>query len=181
MPSSMRSLSVTASAYCVSEHFCAAVGGDAEHLIVERVFNAYGNIDAARHHDFSLRLRCPPAWRPCMRAQAPPGAQEHAAEIASDHANHIGEPRMLQRFKRWHAGGFLVARRRLSSAHGQLRLRHPRAARKRTHCGAAMRLATRISSRNASASSSVSTCARLAMKRLFFSSISATARPSMVV
>ena len=44
-----------------------------------------------------------------------------------------------------------------------------------------MRFAARISSRNASASSSVSTWARLAMKRLFFSSISATARPSMVV
>ena len=88
------------------EHFCAAVGGDAEHLIVERVFNAYGNIDAARHHDFrcgfDARLR-----GARVGAHKPARAQEHAAEIASDHANHIGEPRMLQRFKRWHAGGFL--------------------------------------------------------------------------
>ena len=88
------------------EHFCAAVRGDAEHLIVERVFNVYGDIDAARHHDFrcgfDARLR-----GARVGAHKPARAQEHTAEIASDHANHIGEPRMLQRFKRWHAGGFL--------------------------------------------------------------------------
>ena len=88
------------------EHFCAAVRGDAGHLIVERVFDAHGNIDAALHHDFrcglDARLR-----GARVGAHKPARAQEHTAEIARDHANHIGEPRMLQRFKRWHAGGFL--------------------------------------------------------------------------
>ena len=88
------------------EYFCAAVRGDVEHLIVKRVFDAHGNIDAARHHDFrcgfDARLR-----GARVGAHKPARAQEHAAEIARDHANHIGEPRMLQRFKRWHAGGFL--------------------------------------------------------------------------